>query len=44
MCLCGRLAADYDILPKPMRNAVIRFFDDNEARLARVLEQGAADG
>ena len=29
MCLCGMLAADYDTLPKPMRDAVIRFFDDN---------------
>jgi TetR/AcrR family transcriptional repressor of nem operon len=41
MCLCGMLAADYDTLPKPMGDAVIRFFDENEAWLARVLEQGA---
>jgi TetR/AcrR family transcriptional repressor of nem operon len=44
MCLCGMLAADYDTLPGPMREAVIRFFDDNEAWLADVLEQGQADG
>jgi TetR/AcrR family transcriptional repressor of nem operon len=44
MCLCGMLAADYDTLPKPMRDAVIRFFDDNEAWLRRVLEQGQQDG
>jgi TetR/AcrR family transcriptional repressor of nem operon len=44
MCLCGMLAADYETLPKPMRDAVIRFFDDNEAWLQRVLEQGRAEG
>ena len=44
MCLCGMLAADYDTLPRPMRQAVIRFFDDNEAWLADVLEQGRAEG
>ena len=27
-----------------MRDAVIEFFDDNEAWLAGVLEQGRADG
>jgi TetR/AcrR family transcriptional regulator, transcriptional repressor for nem operon len=44
MCLCGMLAADYDTLPKPMRDAVIRFFDDNEAWLKGVLEQGHEEG
>jgi TetR/AcrR family transcriptional regulator, transcriptional repressor for nem operon len=44
MCLCGMLAADYDTLPQPMQDAVIRFFDDNEAWLTRVLEQGQEDG
>jgi TetR/AcrR family transcriptional regulator, transcriptional repressor for nem operon len=44
MCLCGMLAADYDTLPKPMRDAVIRFFDDNEAWLSGVLEQGQEEG
>lgn len=44
MCLCGMLAADYDTLPKPMRNAVIRFFDENEAWLTGVLEQGDQEG
>ena len=37
MCLCGMLAADYETLPKPMRNAVVRFFDDNEAWVGGVL-------
>jgi TetR/AcrR family transcriptional repressor of nem operon len=44
MCLCGMLAADYDTLPGPMRDAVVRFFDDNETWLAGVLQQGNADG
>ena len=44
MCLCGMLAADYETLPTPMREAVIRFFDANEAWLTRVLEEGAAEG
>jgi TetR/AcrR family transcriptional repressor of nem operon len=44
MCLCGMLAADYDTLPEPMRDAVIRFFDENEAWLTRVLEQGEREG
>jgi TetR/AcrR family transcriptional repressor of nem operon len=44
MCLCGMLAADYQTLPQPMRDAVVRFFDDNEAWLGRVLYQGQAEG
>ncbi|HTX31841.1 MAG TPA: TetR/AcrR family transcriptional regulator [Solirubrobacteraceae bacterium] len=43
MCLCGVLAAEYQTLPKPMRQAVIRFFDDNQRWLADVLEQGRAE-
>ncbi|MBJ7600803.1 TetR/AcrR family transcriptional regulator [Candidatus Nephthysia bennettiae] len=44
MCLCGMLAADYETLPPAMRGAVVRFFDDNEAWLERLLEQGQAEG
>lgn len=44
MCLCGMLAAEYQTLPRPMRDAVIRFFDDNEAWLAEVLEDGRRSG
>jgi TetR/AcrR family transcriptional repressor of nem operon len=44
MCLCGMLAADYETLPGPLREAVIRFFDDNERWLTRVFEQGQAEG
>jgi len=40
MCLCGMLAADYATLPDPMRDRVVRFFDDNEVWLAHVLEAG----
>jgi TetR/AcrR family transcriptional repressor of nem operon len=44
MCLCGMLAAEYQTLPQPMRDAVISFFDHNEEWLAGVLEQGRAEG
>jgi TetR/AcrR family transcriptional repressor of nem operon len=44
MCLCGMLAAEYDTLPDAMREAIIRFFDHNEAWLTRVLEQGEEEG
>jgi TetR/AcrR family transcriptional repressor of nem operon len=44
MCLCGMLAADYETLPPAMRTAVVRFFDDNEAWLERLLEQGTTEG
>jgi TetR/AcrR family transcriptional repressor of nem operon len=44
MCLCGMLAAEYQTLPQPMQDAVIRFFDQNESWLGGVLEQGQADG
>jgi TetR/AcrR family transcriptional regulator, transcriptional repressor for nem operon len=44
MCLCGMLAAEYQTLPHKMRDAVIRFFDANEAWLQRVVDQGRQDG
>jgi TetR/AcrR family transcriptional regulator, transcriptional repressor for nem operon len=44
MCLCGMLAAEYQTLPRPMRDSVIRFFDQNEAWLQDVLEQGREEG
>jgi TetR/AcrR family transcriptional repressor of nem operon len=44
MCLCGMLAAEYQTLPMPIRDAVVEFFDENETWLARVLEQGRTDG
>jgi TetR/AcrR family transcriptional regulator, transcriptional repressor for nem operon len=44
MCLCGMLAADYDTLSEPMRDAVIGFFDTNESWLAGVFEQGREEG
>jgi len=43
MCLCGMLAADYQTLPEPMRDAVIRFFDYNENWVAGVIDQGRLD-
>jgi TetR/AcrR family transcriptional repressor of nem operon len=44
MCLCGMLAAEYQTLPESLRDAIVEFFNDNEAWLARVLGQGRADG
>jgi TetR/AcrR family transcriptional repressor of nem operon len=44
MCLCGMMAAEYETLPTSMQDAVVRFFDDNERWLTRVLEQGREDG
>lgn len=44
MCLCGMLAAEYQTLPEPMRAAVRRFFDANEAWLQEVLERGRLAG
>ena len=42
MCLCGILAAEYQTLPKPMRDAVLAFFDENQRWLASVLSEGRA--
>lgn len=44
LCLCGMMAADFETLPPGMRDAVKRFFDDNEAWLTGVLEQGREEG
>ncbi len=44
MCLCGMLAAEYHTLPKGMRTAVTRFFDENEAWLEGILREGETDG
>jgi TetR/AcrR family transcriptional regulator, transcriptional repressor for nem operon len=44
MCLCGMLAAEYQTLPSPMRDAVTSFLDANESWLEKVLEEGRTDG
>lgn len=44
LCLCGMLAAEYNTLPKGMRELVIAFFDENELWLAGVLEEGSRTG
>ena len=44
MCLCGMLAAEYTTLPDAMQASVVSFFDQNEAWLQDVLEQGRGDG
>jgi TetR/AcrR family transcriptional regulator, transcriptional repressor for nem operon len=43
MCLCGMLAAEYETLPTPMRDAIRRFFDDNHGWLRAVMEDGRDD-
>ena len=43
MCMCGVLAAEYQTLPKPMRRAVISFFDENQRWLADVVKHGQTD-
>jgi TetR/AcrR family transcriptional regulator, transcriptional repressor for nem operon len=44
MCLCGMLAAEYQTLPDPMREAVIAFIDANEAWVEKVLADGERAG
>ena len=44
MCLCGMFAAEYETLPKPMGEAIVRFFDANHAWLTHVLAEGRAHG
>ena len=44
MCLCGMLAAEYETLPGPMREAILRYFDLNDAWLNTVLVQGRRGG
>jgi len=44
MCLCGMLAAEFETLPPPMGEAIVRFFDANQVWLDHVLEEGRASG
>jgi TetR/AcrR family transcriptional regulator, transcriptional repressor for nem operon len=44
MCLCGILAVEYDTLPGAVRQAVIDFFDQNQAWLSAFLERSRGDG
>jgi TetR/AcrR family transcriptional repressor of nem operon len=44
MCLCGMLAAEYNTLVQPMRAAIARFFKQNQAWLAKLLETGRRAG
>lgn len=44
MCLCGVLAAEFGTLSAGMQAAVADFFDQNEAWLSLILEQGRAEG
>jgi TetR/AcrR family transcriptional repressor of nem operon len=44
MCLCGMLAAEYNTLGQPMRDAIGRFFEQNRDWLAALLEAGRKEG
>lgn len=44
MCLCGMLAAEYDTLGEPMRDAIVTFFEHNQTWLAALLETGREAG
>jgi TetR/AcrR family transcriptional regulator, transcriptional repressor for nem operon len=44
MCLCGMLAADYETLPDQLREGVVRFFDETQAWLTEVVDEGAERG
>ncbi|WP_338895241.1 TetR/AcrR family transcriptional regulator [Streptomyces sp. TG1A-60] len=44
LCLCTMLAADYEMLPAPMKDLVTKFNDINVEWLAGVLRDGAAAG
>jgi TetR/AcrR family transcriptional repressor of nem operon len=44
MCLCGMLAAEFGTLPKPMKDEMRHFFDENERWLVAVLEEGRRSG
>jgi TetR/AcrR family transcriptional repressor of nem operon len=39
MCLCGMMAAEITALPRPLCTALRKFFDENEAWLADLLER-----
>jgi TetR/AcrR family transcriptional repressor of nem operon len=43
-CLCGMLGAELATLGNPAAAGVRRFYRDNEARLAKILEEGLKNG
>lgn len=44
LCLCGMLASEFATLPEPARAEVRAFYDETEAWLAGVLEEGRSAG
>lgn len=44
LCLCGMLAADFTTLPQAVREEVKSFFEENEAWLTVVLNEGCKAG
>jgi TetR/AcrR family transcriptional repressor of nem operon len=43
-CLFGMLGAELSTLGSPSASGVRKFYQDNETRLARVVEEGRANG
>jgi len=44
LCLCGRLATDFQALPSPVQEEVVAFFAETEAWLGKTLEEGRRSG
>lgn len=40
ICLCAMLAADYEVLPQPIRDEIQTFFEETETWLTTLLQQG----
>lgn len=40
ICLCAMLAADYEVLPQPIRDEIQTFFQETETWLTNLLQQG----
>lgn len=40
ICLCAMLAADYEVLPQPIRDEIQAFFQETETWLTTLLQQG----
>jgi len=44
LCLCGRLATDFQGLPSPVQEEVVAFYAETEAWLGKTLEEGRRRG
>lgn len=44
ICLCAMLAADFEVLPQPIREEIQAFFSHTENWVINLLQQGCDDG